>query len=182
MGMQLVPLDPTLSRGLNFDYMNQVLAWQTLQELLTTLRPIVGAYAHVPHAVWHVSRSTLFYVCSSLSRCRQRLRTCRPGNAPADDDSLQTGHMLAPDWLAAESDDAAATARGLPCQGDGQRACAICNATPANSPHLSACAHVFCYVCLRTAQAHDKTRAVCPRCSTALASCKRLVPDVPATP
>ena len=65
-------------------------------------------------------------------------------------------------------------------EGEGERAgwaCAICNAIPADSPHLSSCTHVFCYVCLRTAQASGHTlqgRSVCPQCSSFLTFCKRL--------
>ena len=80
VGMLLVPLDPTLSRGLNFDYMNQVLACQTLQEILTTLRPLVAANVHVPSAVWHACRSTLLYASYSFSRYRQRLLSSSSAN------------------------------------------------------------------------------------------------------
>ena len=174
VGMLLVPLDPTLSRGLNFDYMNQVLAWQTLQELLTSLRPLVAANVHMPSAVWHACRSTLLYASYSFSHFRQRLLPSSSGSNTVHDGSAEA--------LSLTTQEAAAAA-ALPArrahQGDGEGempgwACAICNAIPANSPHLSSCTHVFCYVCLRTAQASGQGRSVCPECSRSLTSCKRL--------
>ena len=184
--MLLVPLDPTLSRGLNFDYMNQVLAWQTLQELLSTLRPLVAANVHVPSAVWHTWRSTLLYASYSLSRYRQRLlpsssasHTVQDGSAQALSLTTDVRHVTA-EALSLTTQEAVATAAAaaLPARkGEGEMggwACAICNAIPANSPHLSSCTHVFCYVCLKTAQASGQGRSVCPQCSRSLTSCKRL--------
>jgi hypothetical protein len=193
--MLLVPLDPTLSRGLNFDYMNQVLAWQTLQELLTTLRPLVAANVHVPSAVWHACRSTLLYASYSFSRYRQRLLSSSSANDTVHTASAQTlsltsdvGHLTG-EALSSTTGEAlswtteAVSAAALPVrqahqgEGEGERAgwaCAICNAIPANSPHLSSCTHVFCYVCLRKAQASGQRRRVCPQCSSSLTSCKRL--------
>ena len=61
IGMRVIPQDPSLTRALNFDYMNQVLAWQTLQEVLTSLRPIV---------VKNVSRARARFL-SIISTARQ---------------------------------------------------------------------------------------------------------------
>jgi len=44
--LRLLPKEPTLSRSLNFDYMNQVLLWNSFQELFETLRPLLVANAH----------------------------------------------------------------------------------------------------------------------------------------
>mmetsp|Transcript_7660 Transcript_7660/g.12159 ORF Transcript_7660/g.12159 Transcript_7660/m.12159 type:complete len:209 (+) Transcript_7660:62-688(+) len=45
LAIRMLPKEPNLMRNLNFDYMNQVLAWQAFQDLLQTLRPLVAGNA-----------------------------------------------------------------------------------------------------------------------------------------
>lgn len=163
--MRLVALDPTLTRGLNFDYMNQVLAWQTLQDVLTTLRPIVAANAP--------------FVTSLLAHGRARAAgTCRWLSSLFASTSGEDRTGL---------DAQCAHARTLPGAADGETrgtppaavadACPLCGTQPICSPHVARCAHAFCYVCLRSAQALARAAPPsCPRCSTVLVGCERLRP------
>ena len=187
--MQLVPLDPTLSRGLNFDYTNQVLAWQTLQDVLSTLRPIVGANAPAFAAAAASIHSRLLQACYLVARTSRRLLPsatprCHQDSlvAPgAADDRLGLLHDADERRLAApnrpdeqEQMQHAASHQSL------QKSCVMCTAMPANSAHVSHCLHVFCYVCLRTAQARSKAGAArCPQCASPLNTCQRLEPTPP---
>lgn len=157
IGMQLVAHDGTLIRGLNFDYMNQVLAWQTLQDVLSTLRPMVAANAPAVASLVAHGRAAVLETWRSLAASLRGATT---------DDEAQ-----APGPRAGAYDE-------QPLQGQGQQNCGLCGAAPINSPHQAQCAHAFCYVCLASAQALAKAAPPpCPRCSAPLVGCVRLRAD-----
>jgi len=204
--MHLEPLDPTLSRGLNFDYMNQVLAWQTLQHVVASLRPIVAYNAPLVASGAATCRSTLLDVYYMLARVwRQRVSGLAPWkrvsnqrvsnlssaawspcNAPptrisegyvsqssnVDQTMEARGGTHKPAQQPHEREEAAA--EGC-CTEQRGPSCIICCATPANSAHVSGCLHVFCYLCLRRAQAEARGHLPrCAACGCALKEVRRL--------
>jgi hypothetical protein len=163
IGMQLVAHDGTLVRGLNFDYMNQVLAWQTLQDVLSTLRPMVAANAPAVASLVAQGRAAVVETCRILA---VRLR-----GAAADEEADAHG----PRAGTGRGADDEQSVQGQEQQKPGAAACGLCGAVPANSPHQAQCSHAFCYVCLASAQALAKAAPPpCPRCSAPLVGCVRL--------
>jgi len=199
--MHLEPLDPTLSRGLNFDYMNQVLAWQTLQHVLASLRPIVAYNVPLVASGAGTCRSRLLDVYYMLARVwRQRVSGAAPWKRASNFSSAPSSLCDAPPRRLSEGHvsqsskvDQTMGARGgthKPAQQPHEReeaaaegcsteqrgpSCVMCCATPANSAHVSGCLHVFCYLCLRRAQAEARGHvARCGACGCALKEVRRL--------
>ena len=158
--MRLVPLDPSLVRGLNFDYMNQVLAWQTLQDVLSTLRPMVAASAPYVTRLAAQGQATAAAACLWLASRASSLASAS-GEHHAGIDAQHVSSTPG--------------ATGEEVRAEQETGCGLCGASPISSPHVAQCAHAFCYVCLRSAQALARAAPPsCPRCSATLVGCERL--------
>jgi hypothetical protein len=153
MGMDLVPLDATVTRGLNLDYMNLVLAFQTIEEVLTSVRPMLAYNAAALTGAAATARTTLYRACRTFSRSTRRL--LRTALASALGVPHPTQHASAFPYLRdeeqASSLDTAHRAGGhapAAAAAEEERGCSVCGADPPNSTHVSDCPHLFCYVVL----------------------------------
>jgi hypothetical protein len=150
MGMELVPLDATVTRGLNLDYMNLVLAFQTIEEVLTSVRPMLAYNAAALTGAAATARTTLYRACRTFSRSTRRL--LRTALASALGVPHPTQHASAFPYLRdeeqASSLDIAHRAGHAPAAAAEERGCSVCGADPPNSTHVSDCPHLFCYVVL----------------------------------
>ncbi|QRW02091.1 peroxisomal biogenesis factor 2 [Ceratobasidium sp. AG-Ba] len=193
LGLRLEPIKRLVTRSVNYDFMNRQMVWHAFTEFLLFLLPLVNTKS-LKRQLTHLTTSLQPTSISLPAFVRPLLGLPPVPTSPQMAKSTRQGpyYSLSSSECAICTEDAAPTASHIIAPDSSERTQDIQAAEkwipeaapthPLNTPYITSCGHVYCYVCVADRMlraADDGDMWECLRCLTPVVRIHRADGDTP---